>query len=277
MNKLLSTETKQQILQCIDLLKDVFSNDLLGVYLYGSSIIGGLQKYSDIDIFVISNRSTTTVEKSKLIKNLLIISGIYKKNIKRPIEMTIVVKADLNPWQYPPKFDFQYGDWLRAEFESGNIEPWPSKEMPDLAILITQILLANKKLLGANVEELITSVPYQDFILATQEALKSLLADLKDDTCNVLLTLARIWSTVQSDAIRSKPGAALWATPQLPDKLKPVMKRAKAICIGEENELWDDLDVLLLPCALYMIEHINKQILLNQLCADKDKSLYYIE
>lgn len=68
------------------------------------------------------------------------------------------------------------------------------------------------------------------------ETMNSLITDLHRDTRNVLLTLARIWSTIKTDAIRSKPDAAAWALDRLPEKYQPVMKRAKAICIGEENE-----------------------------------------
>ena len=60
--------------------------------------------------------------------------------------MTIVIKSEIKPWRYPPHFDFQYGEWLREKFENGNIDPWPTKEMPDLALLITQVLLASQTL-----------------------------------------------------------------------------------------------------------------------------------
>ncbi len=43
----------------------------------------------------------------------------------------------INPWQYPPHFDFQYGEYLRDSFEKGIIEPWENYEMPDLAVLVT--------------------------------------------------------------------------------------------------------------------------------------------
>src|SRR3990167_4059701 len=120
----LNDETKNQINQCLNLVKEIFGQNLLGVYLYGSSILGGLQKYSDIDLFVVSDRSTTHEEKAKLAVSLLQVSGIYMKSSKLPIEMTIVEKSAINPWHYPPRFDFQYGDWLRNEFESGIFEPW---------------------------------------------------------------------------------------------------------------------------------------------------------
>lgn len=88
---------------------------------------------------------TTLDEKAKLISSLLQISGIYMKSTKLTIEITIVEKTMINPWHYPPQFDFQYGDWLRGSFESGIIEPWPTYEMPDLALIVTQVLLKRVK------------------------------------------------------------------------------------------------------------------------------------
>jgi predicted nucleotidyltransferase len=237
----------------------IFGSDLLGVYLYGSSLVGGLQKYSDIDLFVVTNRATTSKEKSKLITNLLQISGIYMKSSKLPIEITIVEKTAINPWQYPPIFDFQYGDWLRKDFKKGIIEPWLTYEMPDLALIVTQVLLKSKTLWGLKAEKLLAQVPYHDFIKAMLHDLNRLATDLEYDTRNVLLTLARIWSTLATDFIRSKAAAADWVINHLPKIYQPVMKRAKSICIGVENEYWDDLKMLIKPCADFMVDQINLQ------------------
>lgn len=75
-----------------------------------------------------------------------------------------------------------------------------------------------------------------------------------------MLTFARIWSTLATDAIRSKPAAADWAINHLPEKHQIVMKRAKSICIGLENEHWDDIKMFIKPCADYMVDKINAQI-----------------
>ncbi|HAT1867329.1 aminoglycoside adenylyltransferase domain-containing protein [Legionella pneumophila] len=273
----LDDETERQIDQCLNLVKEILGQDLLGVYLFGSSILGGLQKYSDIDLLVVSDRSTTHEEKTKLAIKLLQISGVYMKSTKLPIEMTIVEKAEINPWHYPPNFDFQYGDWFRKQFESGIIEPWPTKEMPDLAILITQVLLASKTLLGADPDQLLCKVPYKDFIIATTDALQNLMSELNSDTRNVLLTFARIWSTVGSDTIRSKPAAANWAIDHLPEKYRPVMKRAKAICKGEEKENWDDIREFIKPCADFIIGQINNKVIEIKLSNNTNKSIKLAE
>lgn len=264
-----------QIQECLDLLKETFKEDLLGVYLYGSAVFGGLQKYSDIDIFVVLDRSTTRTEKSALVKALLNISGIYMKSKKRPIEMTIVEKSAINPWHYPPVFDFQYGEWLRSQFESGDIEPWRHhKEMPDLALLVTQILLASDVLMGSKPDQLLCTVPYKDFITATTDSLPQLVSELESDTRNVLLALARIWSTMTTNKITSKVDAANLVISYLPTEYKAVMERAKAICVGDTKEHWDDIKDLVKPCADFILDKINSAMSDIETLSDFNRVIY---
>lgn len=255
-----SLETQQQLKDSLELLKMILGPDLLGVYLYGSALVGGLQKYSDIDLFAVTNRATTSEEKAILIARLLQISGIYMKSSKRPLEITLVEKRMINPWQYPPHFDFQYGEYLRDSFEKGIIEPWENYEMPDLAVLVTQVLLGSETLWGLKPSQLLVEVPYHDFMNAMLHDVNRLVTDLEHDTRNVLLTFARIWSTLETDTIRSKPAAADWVMNHLPARHQPVMKRAKSICVGIENEHWDDIRVLIKPCADFMLDKINGRI-----------------
>ena len=253
-------EIQQQLSDCLKLLKTILGPDLLGVYLFGSSLVGGLQPYSDLDLLVVTNRVSTSEEKTRLVENLLQISGIYMKSSKLPIEMTLVKKGMVNPWNYPPHFDFQYGEWLRETFEKGIIEPWENYEMPDLAVIVTQVLLKSKTLWGLNPGQLLVEVPYRDFMKTMLHDVNRLAADLEHDTRNVLLTFARIWSTLETDTIKSKPAAADWVIDRLPEKHQAVMKRAKSICMGLENEHWDDIEVFIKPCADFMVDKINRQI-----------------
>ncbi len=252
MSNLMNAQVNEQISACIDLLVEVFGKDILGIYLYGSAVMGGLQKYSDIDLFVVANRPSTQIEKKKLIKSLLQVSGIYMKSSKPPIELTMVVKSEINPWRYPPHFDFIYGEWFRDKFESGVLDPWTTKCNPDLAIIITQISLVSKTLFGISPHQLLCKVPNHDFINATKEVLINLNHDLFTDTRNVLLTLARIWYTVETNSIISKKEAAIWAIDRLTDADQTVMRRALAVYIGDEDENWDDLKDCIKPCARFI-------------------------
>lgn len=254
-----SHHVQQQLKDSLELLKIIFGTDLLGVYLYGSSIVGGLNNYSDIDLLVVANRKTTSTEKTQLITNFLQISGIYMQSEKPPMEITIVEKSMVNPWQYPPQFDFQYGDWLRKSFEQGIIEPWSTQTMPDLAIIVTQVLLKSQTLWGTDPKKLLVTVPYADFCHAMLDDLPRLTADLFQDTRNVLLTFARIWSTLVTNMIHTKSAAADWALLRLPESYQPVMQHAKSIYLGHEKECWDDFQQFIRPCADFMLDKIKAQ------------------
>jgi streptomycin 3"-adenylyltransferase len=245
----------------------VLGPDVVGAYLHGSSALGGLRPYSDLDILVVSRRATTRDEKRRLVARLLAISSVERfhsvaraipPDLRRPIELMIVVHSEIRPWRYPPCFDFQYGDWLRPEFESGDVEPWPTTTNPDLASLITMVLLGSHTLLGPPPAEVLDAVPRADYIRAIVGDIDRLLDELDSDTRNVLVTLARIWSTVATDYIRSKDVAAAWALDHLPPEHQPVLARARAVYLGEEDERWDDLTARIRPCADYLVDEIKR-------------------
>lgn len=216
----LDDTTNNQINRCIELFQTILGESLAGVYLYGSAILGGLQKYSDIDLFVVSHRNLTISEKPILVQNLLSISGIYKKEEKRPIEATFVNINEIKPWTYPPVFDFQYGEWLRGKFDKGDINPWPNKTMPDLAVLITQVLSSNYLLYGKEANSFLPIIPHKDLCQSMLDELDAWVGNIKEDTTNVLLALARIWITLETGKICSKLDAADSVIQILPKEYK---------------------------------------------------------
>jgi predicted nucleotidyltransferase len=146
---ILSDADKKQLDYTLGLVREVLNSDAVGVYLFGSAVLGGLRPDSDLDLLVVSRRPTTLVEKQRLVDDLMARSGQRtSQGSLRRIELTIVVEQDVKPWLYPPTLDFQYGDWLRDQFKSGNVKPWPTPLKPDLALLITMVLLADTPMLG---------------------------------------------------------------------------------------------------------------------------------
>jgi predicted nucleotidyltransferase len=252
-------EDRRQLDRVSRLVREVLGEDVAGAYLFGSAVHGGLQPDSDLDVLVVSKRHTTLDEKGRLVARLLAISGRSSpQGRRRRVELTIVVASEIRPWRFPPRMDFQYGDWMRAEFERGNVTPWATTTNPDLASLITMVLLAGAPVLGPPPAELFDPVPHDDLVRAIVGDLDALLADLGDDTRNVILTLARIWSTVAGGDIRSKDAAADWALDRLPGEHRPVLARARAIYLGHEEERWDDLRPRVRPYADHVVAEIER-------------------
>ncbi|SDM70357.1 streptomycin 3-adenylyltransferase [Streptomyces sp. cf386] len=243
----------------LPLLHRTLPDTVLGIYLHGSATLGGLRPHSDIDVLVVVREPTTRAQRHALVQELMKVSG----GASRPVELIVVVQDDVRPWRYPPTCDFLYGEWLRADYGRG-VTPAPEPS-PDLAPLLTMVLLANAPLYGPPPAELLDPVPPADLRRAIVTGVPELLAELDSDTRNVLLTLARIWTTLETGAIRSKDAAADWALARLPAEHRPVLAHARALYLGERDEHWgDDLLPRVRPCADQLIQAIESQVIESQ-------------
>ncbi len=250
---------REQLERVVAVVRDVLGPDAVGAYLFGSAVLGGLQPESDLDVLVVARRPTSHDQKQTLVERLLAISGRTTPEGRwRRVELTIVVESEITPWRYPPSFDFQYGDWLRAEFESGNVEPWPTTTSPDVASLITMVRLADTPVLGPPPRDLLDPVPPADLERAMVDGIDGLLDELDSDTRNVLLTLARIWSTLVTGTIRSKNDAADWALERLPEEHREVLASARALYLSGEYGHWDDLGRRVRAHTDYVVGEINR-------------------
>src|ERR1044072_9226825 len=78
-----------QVASVVRLTAEVVGPDLLGAYLHGSSVLGGLRPASDVDILAVTRRSLGPDRRRALVAGLLPISGA-----------TVVVQSEVRPWRY---------------------------------------------------------------------------------------------------------------------------------------------------------------------------------
>ncbi|WP_440582100.1 aminoglycoside adenylyltransferase family protein [Streptomyces flavofungini] len=231
------------------------ADGVVGAYPHGSAVLGGLRPLSDLDVLVVAGRRTTPEERRALTEGLLVLSPAgHPSDTFRPVELTIAVQCDLRPWVYPPVSEYQYGEWLREEYLRGEF-PAPRPD-PDLALLVTMVLAGRTPLLGPAPDQVLDPVPPGDVARAMTEAVPALLAELATDTRNVLLTLARVWTTLATGEIRSKDAAADWAIDRLPAELRPALAHARAVYLGTEQERRDVLG----PSAAPLADHVVREI-----------------
>jgi hypothetical protein len=207
----------------------MLGDDLVGMYLHGSAALGGLRPGSDLDVIAVSARRLTDVEKQRLASRL----GEISKQ-PRSLDFDLVVQSEIRPWRYPPPFDFHYSEW------------WPGMRdrdtNTDLAVLIT-ILLAGgvAPVYGAAPATVFDAVPENDFRRTTLAAADEVIRDIEGDTRNVVLTLARIWTSLETGEVLRKDRAATWVLERLPDEHKPVLERARSLYLEGSRGTWDDL------------------------------------
>jgi streptomycin 3"-adenylyltransferase len=246
-----------QLQKVMRLVNRAIGPKVLGTYLHGSAVYGGLKPASDVDILVVSQQSMDDRERRTLVDGLFRISG--PRAGARSLELTVVVQSEVRPWRFPPTSDFLYGDWLREEIEaSGPPQPEP---MPNLAITIPMTLAGSHPLNGPPPAELLDPVSPADLVRGSVAGIPGLLHDLPGDTRNVVLTFARIWATLATGEIKSKDAAADWALAQLPPEHQPVLEHAKQLyltCHYTEENWSDELKAQVRPHVNAVLAAIDK-------------------
>jgi len=234
----------------------VLGESLIGAYLHGSAVLGGMKPTSDLDILVVVDRPTTHEQSRRLISGVMPISGSPIAGTRfRPVELTVVLGSDVKPWQYPPRMQLQYGEWLKSDYERGFVpDPEPN---PDLAPLIAVVLIGNRPVIGSPPAELLDPVPPADLRRAIVEGVPQLMTDLESDTRNVLLTLARIWHTLATGEITSKDKAASWVAKRLPSPYPDVLLELSELYRAGTYGEWDRHAPLVRATADAMLAEIS--------------------
>jgi streptomycin 3"-adenylyltransferase len=248
-----------QVAAVVALIREIVSDAVLGIYLHGSSVFGSLKPTSDLDLFVVTSRRTADAERRELIERLLPISGPGDPSGgSRSVNVEIVAQNDVQPWRYPARLDFQFGDWYRPDYARGDFAPWnPSN--PDLAIVLEMVLQANSPLFGPPPSELFGPIPWADVRRAMLDSIPDLLSHLDGDERNVVLTFARIWTTLATGVFRSKDGAADWAIPLLPQEHRAVLAHARSLYVrGVPTEDWGDLMPRVRPFVKHVVGEIER-------------------
>jgi streptomycin 3"-adenylyltransferase len=252
-----------QLDDVLSLVREVFGDDLAGVYLHGSAVLGSMSPTSDLDVLVVTRRGTTDVERRRLVDRLLELSvppSQYDsaRPEERPIELTIVVEIEVRPWRYPPLADFKYGDWDRSSYEQGMVPG--SESTPDLALVIDVARRASEALIGPPPASFFEPIPRPDLVAAMVAGLDGLRHDLESDTRNVLLTLARIRLTLATGEIRSKAEAGAWLLERLPEADRPVMARARDLYLAGEYGPFAGLEDRIRPLAEQLVAEIRRSV-----------------
>lgn len=225
-----------QAKQVVDLLFTLLEDQISGVYLYGSAVLGGLQVNSDVDLLLITREALTAQQRIQLTAQLMKVSGRVGCKERRPIELTILHEHILQPLRFPPRYEYMYGEWLRDELERGMIPE--ADEDPDVAILLWQARKHSIALYGPPPETLLPEVPLAVVLDAIRQSKPGLLRALNGDERNVLLTLTRMWYTLENQTIASKSSAARWAIARIPHSLRWLMEMASDAYQGLQTDEW---------------------------------------
>ena len=232
-------EIPEEVKQAQSVVEAVLGDSIVGIYLFGSAVVGGLKRDSDVDILVAVSNPPTFEQSKSLVAQLMSVSGaIGNSQAIRPLELTVITVSDVVPWQFPPRAEFVYGEWLREQFEAGSV-PEPVRD-PDLAIVLKNVTENSLPLYGCKAAEVFEPVPITDIRRAIRHSLPRLLAEAAGDERNVVLTLSRMWLTAATGDIAPKDAAAEWSEMQASPDHTVLLKYAREGYLGMIEDQWEE-------------------------------------
>lgn len=247
----------EQLSNAFALVRHHLAPTLVGVHAYGSLLVGGLKRYSDIDVLVTVTEPINETTRKALMNGLLKLSAAPGASEKlRALEVTAVVRSQLVPWRYPPRREFQFGEWLRDDILAGRYEP--AVEDPDVAILLTTVRQHCVVLYGLHAMDLFDDVPQKDLFRAFSDVLKLWEGpeDWAGDERNVLLTLARIWCSAVTGTIVPKHVAASWVAERVPFLHRRLLQEARGVYEGDEDDTFAQRASEVADTIMFLIHEI---------------------
>lgn len=93
---------------------DIFSTNLVGIYIHGSLAFGCFNwDKSDIDFIIVTRLSPTLQEKEKLVEDLL---KIDKMCPRKGLEMSLVLEEYCHDFLYPTPFELHFSNAHKQKF-----------------------------------------------------------------------------------------------------------------------------------------------------------------
>lgn len=223
----MSANVPSQALRAQALILQHLGARVVGVWLHGSAVAGGLRPDSDLDLLAAIRGPVPDDARRPLLAGLMALSG----GGPRPLEVIVIDLAEPAALAFPSRSEFTFGEWLRDSFQAG-AQPRPHRD-PEYTVLLAQARQAALALSGPPAVRVLPAVPPRDLRRALAACIPALVAALPGDARNVLLTLARIWHTHETGGFAPKDRAALWACARLPPAQALVLDQARRAYLGQ--------------------------------------------
>ena len=237
--------------------KDILKENLVGIYLHGSSVMGCFNPVkSDIDLSIVVDDKMSDINK-KAYMDMVVDLNSYAP--AKGIEMSIVRKEVCDPFVYPTPFELHFSamhlKWFKDDPEDYILKMNGTDK--DLAAHFTIIRKRGKCLLGLPIEDVFSEVPKEDYIDSIWNDIVEAPEEITENTMYLTLNLARVLAYIRDGVVLSKKEGGDWGLKNVPEEYHSLIKDALSE-YGSNTELKYD-SKLAVKYADYMIRSIRAQ------------------
>ncbi|MCR5459688.1 MAG: DUF4111 domain-containing protein [Acetatifactor sp.] len=219
--------------------RTILGDNLTGVYLHGSAVMGCYNpEKSDVDLIVVVNDSLSDDVKRKFMDMIMTLND---EGPAKGIEMSIVRKADCNPYLYPTPFELHFSA-MHVGWYRDNPEDYIKKMKgtdADLAAHFTIIQKRGKRLYGAPIDEVFAIVPQADYVDSIWNDIADAEEEITDHPTYLTLNLARVLAYLKDGLVLSKKEGGEWALNNVPDSYHRLIKAALSEYAGAMDLSYD--------------------------------------
>ena len=219
-------EYKELLARFVDLNREILGENLVGVYLHGSSVMDCFNPTeSDLDLLIVVNDAIPDDVKKNYMDMVVLLN---EEAPVKGIEFSVVKKGVCNPFVYPTPFDLHFSithlDWYKNSPED-YIQKMKGTDK-DLAAHITIINHRGKVLYGQEIKDVFGEVSKQDYFNSIWFDIESAQKDILENTMYFTLNLARVLAYQKDHLILSKKEGGEWGLANLPVKYHSLIMSA---------------------------------------------------
>ncbi len=251
---MMTPRTERLIKRFAERSGEILQDDLVGVYLHGSAVMGCFNpEKSDIDLIIVVRRPLPDPVKRAFMDMVIL------HNASAPpkgIEMSVVLENVCRPFVYPTPYELHFSAAHLVRYKKDPVDYIRRMNGvdKDLAAHFTIIRKRGKCLYGAPIEAVFAEVPGRDYMDSIWEDVADAPQKIAEDTMYLTLNLARVLAYREEGLVLSKKEGGEWAVGRLPAEYRPLIGDAlreytESAVIAYDKELAR-------RCAEYVIERI---------------------
>ena len=223
---MLLLQTDSLIDDFVERSKKILRDNLVGVYLHGSLVMGCFNpQKSDIDLIIVADEPLSDSDKRAYMDMVV---GVNPCGPAKGIEMSIVLRRVCKPFVYPTPFELHFSsghlEWYRAH-PNDYIREMNGTDK-DLAAHFTVINNRGKCLYGAPVKDVFSEVPSCDFMDSLWHDIEGAAEEITENPMYLTLNLARVLAYQEDGLVLSKKEGGEWAIKTLPSEYHPLITDA---------------------------------------------------
>ena len=238
--------------------KDILKENLVGIYLHGSSVMGCFNpEKSDIDLIIVVDDKMSDITK-KAYMDMVVKLNSYAP--AKGIEMSIVRKEVCDPFVYPTPFELHFSA-MHLKWYKDNPEDYILKMNgtdKDLAAHFTIIGKRGKCLFGLPIEDVFAVVPKADYLDSIWNDIVEAPEEITGNTMYLTLNLARVLAFAKDGLVLSKKEGGEWGLKNIPEEYHRLIEDALSE-YGSSVVPQYDME-LAVEYAEYMIQSIKEMI-----------------